>query len=234
MTTGRDPNGPGAPSSPAADPLKERLERLDTCAVSDALDKLGLGSVVSGLPRLAGNRRIAGRAVTVRLGVGSPRPGPVRHLGTTAIEAARPGDVIVVEQTSGVEAGCWGGILTLGAQLRGVAGVVADGPVRDIDEADGYGFPIYGRSSTARTARNRIVELATNEPVVIGGVTVSPGDYVLADRSAVVFVAAADIGRVLDAAEAIAAREAGIAAALRDGTPITEAMGANYEHMLKR
>lgn len=211
----------------------KRLARLDCCAVSDTLDKLKLGGVVSGLAQLSGSSRIAGRVVTVKLGVGTPPPGPVRHLGTTAIEAAQPGDVIVVEQRSGVEAGSWGGILSLGAQLRGVAGVVAEGPVRDIDEAIGYGFPVFGRGCTARTARGRIVELGTNVPIRVGDVAVSPGDYVIADRSGVIFIAAADIERVLGAGEALVAREAAIAAALRAGEPITKAMGANYENMLK-
>ncbi len=210
-----------------------RLARLDCCAVSDALDKLKLAGVVSGLPQLSGSGRIAGRAVTMRLGSGLPPPGPPRHLGTTAIESAQPGDIIVIEQKSGIEAGSWGGILALGAQLHGIAGVVADGPVRDIDEARGYGFPIFARSCTARTARGRIVELATNQPVEIGDVLVSPGDYVIADGSAVIFIGPNDIERVLAAAEAIAAREAAMAQALRAGQPITQVMGANYEHMLK-
>src|SRR5450830_500756 len=128
----------------------ERLSRLDCCAVSDALDKLELSGVVSGLPQLAGSGRIAGRAITMKLGIGTAPPGPTRHLGTTAIEAANPGDVIVVEQKSGVEAGSWGGILALGAKLRGVAGVVADGPVRDIDEAKSFDFPVFARACTAR------------------------------------------------------------------------------------
>ena len=210
-----------------------RLARLDCCAVSDALDKLKLTGVVSGLPQLSGSGRIAGRAVTMRAGVGSPPPGPPRHLGAICIESSKPGNIIVVEQKSGVEAGSWGGILTLGAQLRGVAGVIADGPVRDIDEAKGYGFPIFARGCTARTARGRIVELATNEPVEIGDVLVSAGDYVLADGSAVVFISPANIERVLEAAESVAAREAAMVGALRAGKPITEVMGANYEQMLK-
>lgn len=213
--------------------LVVRLARLDCCALSDALDKLKLTGVVSGLPQLSGAGRIAGRAVTMRAGTGAPPPGPPRHLGATAIEAAQPGDVVVVEQKSGVEAGSWGGILTLGAQLRGVAGVIADGPVRDIDEARGYGFPIFARSCTARTARGRIVELSSNAPVEIGDIQVHPGDYVVADGSAVVFIRPEHVEKVLEAAESIAAREAAMAAALRDGKPITEVMGASYEHMLK-
>jgi regulator of RNase E activity RraA len=69
--------------------------------------------------------------------------------------------------------------------------------------------------------------------VEIGDVVVSAGDYVIADGSAVIFIPPVHIERVLEAAESIAAREAAIASALRAGQPITEAMGANYEHMLK-
>jgi len=217
----------------ATDPDIERLSRLDCCAVSDALDKLKLPGAVTGLAQLSAPRRIAGRAVTVKLGVGSPPPGRMRHLGTAAVEASRPGDIIVVEQRSGVEAGSWGGILTLGAKLRGVAGVVADGPVRDIDEAKAHDFPIYARSCTSKTARGRIVELGTNVAIQVGDIEVRPGDYVIADGSAVVFIRPDDLPGVLEAAELIAAKEAAMAQALRSGRPIGEVMGANYELLLK-
>jgi regulator of RNase E activity RraA len=211
-----------------------RLRRLDCCAVSDALDRLKLGSVVSGVPQQSGDARIAGRAITLKLGVGTGPKGPARHLGTAAIEAAGPDDVIVIEQRSGVEAGSWGDLLTLGAKMKGVAGVVCDGPVRDIDEARAQSFAIFARMLTARTARGRIVELGTNVPILFETAKVDPGDYVIADRSAVIFIAAADIARVLAAAETIAAKEAVMAKALLAGEPISQVMAADYEQMLTR
>ncbi len=211
-----------------------RLRRLDACAVSDALDRLGLDGLESQVPQPSGNGRIAGAVVTLSVGTGSPPPGPPRHLGTAAVEAAGPEHVIVIEQSSGIDAGCWGGLLTLAAHLRGVAGVIADGPVRDMDEARGYGFPIFTRKLTARTARGRVVELGTNIPIRPWGHSVVPEDYVIADSSAVVFIAAAHIDQVLEAAEQIAARESSMAAALRAGAPPAAVMGGNYENMLKR
>nr|WP_145550189.1 RraA family protein [Variovorax boronicumulans] len=219
-----------------ADDFVKRLARLDCCAVSDAMDKLGLAGCVSGLEQRASTRRIAGRVVTYKLvpkGEAPTASGPPRHLGTTAIEAAQPGDIIAVEQRTGLDAGSWGGILSLAAKLRGVAGVIADGPVRDIDEARGYDFPIYCRSLTARTARGRVAEAFTNQPVTLGEITVHPGDYAIADASGVAFVHAQDIARVLDAAEAIAGREAAMARALLAGRPVGQIMGADYEHMLR-
>ena len=201
--------------------------------MSDALDRLNLPGVVSGVPQQSGSGRVAGAIITVKLGTGAPPPGPPRHLGTSAIEAGGPDHVIVVEQTTGIEAGSWGGLLTLAAKLRGIAGVIADGPVRDIDEAHGYGFPIFARALTARTARGRIVEKATNVPVTVWSMTVQPGDYALADRSAVIFISAEHIDRVLDAADDIATREAAMSKALLAGAPVSEVMGGKYEHMIE-
>ena len=155
-------------------------------------------------------------------------------MGTTAIESAGPDDIIVIEQRTGREAGSWGGLLSLGAKVRGVAGVVCDGPVRDIDEARGIDFPVFTRSFTARTARGRIVEQGTNVPVTFEGVRVEPGDYVLADNSAIILITAAEIERVLATAEDIVAREAAMARAIQAGTPISAVMGGAYEHMLAR
>jgi len=217
------------------DPFVQRLARFDCCTVSDALDKLNLTGTVTVLPQRSSTRRIAGRAITVKLVAKERAPaseGSPRHLGTTAIEAGGPGSVIVVEQRTGIEAGSWGGILSLAAKLRGIEGIVADGPVRDIDEARAYDLPIYARGLTARTARGRVAEAATNVDVCIDDVTVSPGDYVLADNSGVIFIRAADIEGVLAEAEEIAAREAAMAKALLRGQPVGTVMGANYENML--
>jgi 4-hydroxy-4-methyl-2-oxoglutarate aldolase len=206
---------------------------LDSCAVSDALDKLGLKGAVTGLHRFCTTQRIAGRVITVKLDRAEGRTS-TRHLCTAAIEAASPGDIIVVEQRTGIDAASWGGNLALGAKMRNVAGVIVEGPARDIDDCSRLDFPVFAREHTTRTARGRILEVATNEPITVGDVTVSPGDYVIADGSGVVFVAQADVARVLETAQAIMEREEAMAQALREGNPISKVMGANYETMLKK
>ena len=211
-----------------------RLAQLDACAVSDALDRLSLPGAVTGIQRLTTTRRISGRVITVKMGRDEGQPPASRHLGTTAIESAQPGDVIVMEQRTGIDAACWGGNLSLGAKLRQVAGVIVDGPARDIDEAREFDFSVFARSTTSRTARGRILEVGTNVPIIVGEVTVAPGDFVVADGSAVVFIAQGEVLRVLETAEAVAARERAMVAALREGTPISKVMGGDYETMLKR
>jgi 4-hydroxy-4-methyl-2-oxoglutarate aldolase len=213
----------------------QRLMQLDSCALSDALDQLSLLGCVTGLTPAATPTRIGGRVHTVSLAAGEGRAGQSRprHLCTTAIEACDAGEIIVIEQRTGIEAGCWGGMLSRGAVARRVAGVIADGLVRDVDEARQLGFAIFSRGYTARTARGRIHEAATDVPVQIADVIVHPGDYAFADSSAVIFVRPDHLGAVLNAAERIAARESVMVQRLAAGHAISEVLGADYEHMLK-
>jgi regulator of RNase E activity RraA len=213
--------------------LVERLRRLDSSAVSDALDALGRPGVVSGIPPLWSSGRIAGRVVPVRLvPVGEADP-PPHHLGAAAIEAGGPESVIVVDNSGRTEMGGWGGLLGRGAQARGIAGVVVDGACRDVDELAEIGFPVFARAATARTARGRVVECVTDE-ISVGGVGVRSGDLVLADRGAVVFLRAADADEAITAAEAIVARETVMADALGRGIPATSVLGADYEELIAR
>jgi regulator of RNase E activity RraA len=139
--------------------------------------------------------------------------------------------VIVVQHPGGRAAG-WGGILSLAATVRGIEGVVVDGPVRDVDEAASLGFPVFARSVTPVTARGRIAEADWNVPVAIDGCTVTPGDLVLADRSGVVFVPAARAAEIIAVAAQIAAREADMAAAVRGGAAVSQVMNSTYERLL--
>lgn len=211
-----------------------RLARLDACAISDALDQLALPPSVAGLIPQAARRRISGQVITVTLAAGKP-PGatPPRHLCTTAIDMAAPGQVIVVEQRTGIDCAGWGGILSNAARLRGLSGVIVEGPARDVDEAAEIGFPVYARVATARTARGRIHESATGQPITVGEVTVATGDWVVADGSGAAFVPADRIADVLTAAERIAAREGAMTKAVLAGHPVSSVMGGDYEHLLE-
>lgn len=212
--------------------LTLRLRMLDACAASDAMDAHGLDGVVYGLVELSSTRRIAGRANTVTLGPDDGRA-THRHLGTAAVDAGGPGCVIVIEHHARTDVAGWGGILSLGAHCSGIEGIVIDGACRDIDEARELGLPIYGRAGTPRTARGRIIELAFGEPVTICGITVSPGDYIIADGSGIVVIPLAYAETVIAGAEKIVAREKLMAEQVRAGRPIASVMGSSYEDMLK-
>jgi regulator of RNase E activity RraA len=213
--------------------IVKRLKQLDTPAVSDALDRLELPGRVTHLRRLTTEQRIAGQVLTVKLGTGEALEGSPRHLCTSAVEAANPGDILVIEQRSGVEAAGWGGILSNGAKVRGIAGIICDGPVRDVDESRDLNFPVFADRAVPTTARGRIVEEAFNEAVSVGDATVTPGDYVLADGSGICFLIAGRTEEILEVAEMVAKREALMTKAVLAGEPISQVMGADYEDMLR-
>src|SRR2546423_574091 len=128
--------------------LVARLSELDTCIVSDALDKLGLAGATHGLHRAWPCQRIAGRVVTVQLvPYDEATVASAPHLGARAIEAASPGDVIVIANDGRLEMAVWGGLLALGACSRGVAGTIVDGACRDVDENQELGYPVFARAA---------------------------------------------------------------------------------------
>lgn len=209
-----------------------RLEALDACALSDALDSLGIAGAVDGLFRRSTRKRIAGRVQTLRLSSSPPEGGSRQHLGTRSIEAATTTDIIVVEQRTGVGCACWGGVLANAALKKGVRGVIAEGPVRDVDEYEEIGFPVFARSTTPVTARGRIYEQSVNETIRVGEIDVAPGDYVIADGSGVVFVPETAVDEVIESAESIAEKERLMTRDVHAGVPVTRIMGTDYETML--
>jgi regulator of RNase E activity RraA len=213
--------------------FRARLGRLDTCIVSDALDKLGFTGVVPGLARLSTDSKITGPVLTVRLENANGRTAE-RHLCTAAIEAARPGEIIVIEHHSRSDCAGWGGILSRAAGMRKVAGVIVDGICRDIDESRELGFPVFGRGVLPITARGRVIETEFNKPVTIGSINVRPGDWVIADGSGVVFIAAENLQAVVEQAEKLVAREASLIADIEAGTPVSQVMSRTYEHMTRK
>ncbi|MFF3573943.1 RraA family protein [Nocardia jiangxiensis] len=219
------------PAASAAD-LAARLARLDTCVLSDALDILKLPGVVTGPAALWAGARLAGPAVTVKLAAGVFDAEQRRvHLGARAIERSEPGSVIVVDNAGRTEMGGWGGLLSLAAHRAGVAGVVLDGACRDVDEARELGFPVFARCGVPRTARRRVYEESTGEPVCIGGVTVAAGDFVVADGSGVVVLPRARVEEIIGEAERLAEREREMVARLTIGERVGVVLGGNYESM---
>lgn len=212
---------------------RERLSRLDTGVVSDAIDKLGFNGVVPGLMRLSTDTRVVGPVLTVRLDASKGRMAE-RPPCTAAVEAAQPGDVIVVEHHSRADCAGWGGILTRAAGKQKIAGAIVDGMCRDIDESRELGFPVFARGVLPVSGRGRMIETAFNSAVTIGPVTVRPGDWVIADGSGVVFISAENVDAVVAEAEIIAAREAELIADIEAGTPVSQVMSRTYEHMTRK
>jgi 4-hydroxy-4-methyl-2-oxoglutarate aldolase len=216
------------------EPIIERLAKLDTCAVSDGMDRLGLKGATYGVRPMWSCPKIVGRAVTMKIKpVGLEKP--KQHLGTAAIVAAQPGDVIVVDNGGRPDGSCWGGLLSLAAKTKGISGIVIDGACRDIDESRDLEFPVYARGALPMTARNRVMQESFNQEIQLAGVQVHPGDLVIADGSGVVVIPRSQEEEVVKEAEAVAATEARMADGIRQGMSVLEVLEKLcYEAMLTK
>ncbi|WP_370935029.1 RraA family protein [Amycolatopsis sp. cg13] len=200
------------------------LRGLDSCAVSDALDTLGLPGAVTALkPMWPAGTVLAGRVRTV---TAAPKAtvGPATHIATPLVAITEPDDVVVIDNHGRTDVSCWGGLLAEAAVRRGVAGVIVDGACRDVQESEALKLPVFARTAVPVSARGRIVQAAMDERIQIAGISVAPQDFVLADVNGVVFVAAADAERVIELAQRIAEREARMAEAVRSGRDVQEVM----------
>ncbi len=214
---------------------KKRLLALSTTNLADALDALGLKGATCGIrPMWEKVAKIAGRAVTLKLTAAGLTKSKT-HLGVMAIEAAEQGDIIVIDNGGRLDTSCWGGILANGAKMKGVAGIVVDGAVRDLDDIMDVDFPAYARGTVVATARGRIMEESTNAMIQFGGVQVRPGDVVMGDRSGVVIIPQEKLEEVLNKAEEFFAKEEAMVAEIRAGKSMLEVdTKYNYEKMLQK
>jgi regulator of RNase E activity RraA len=213
---------------------RNRLMKLSTTNVADALDALNLKGATYGIRPMWDNAgKVAGKAVTVKIAAAGLTKGK-NHLGVKAIEQAEPGDIVIIDNGGRLDTSCWGGILTTGAKMKGLSAVVVDGAVRDLDDSIEAGFPVYARGTVVATARGRIMEEATNIMIQFGGVQVRPGDMVMGDRSGVVIIPQEKVDEVLEKAEQLYAKEEQMVADIRAGMSMLEVDNKyNYEKMLK-
>lgn len=154
--------------------------------------------------------KVLGRALTIK---GSPGDNLMLH---QAISIAQPGDVLVATVDGYLEAGIWGEIATVAAQVRGIRGLVTDGAVRDVEQISRLGFPVFSRALSIKGTTKR-QKGVLNQPIAIAGVTVHPGDFVVGDADGVVIVPAAEVDAAIAKAHEIRQREEGFMARIKKG-----------------
>ena len=158
---------------------------------------------------------VAGPAVPVRC---TPGDNLAIHV---AVTRAEPGSVLVITVGDEPELGYWGEVLTTAAEVRGIAGLVIDGCVRDVDALAAHGFPVFS-AGIALTGATKDRPGSVGHPVVVGDAHIDPGDWIVGDVDGVVVVPHATLPDVLDAARARTEKEAGLFTALRAGKTTVE------------
>lgn len=168
--------------------LLARLQQLYVPAVADVLDDHGLWhQVMQDVLPLRENMSAAGIAYTA-LGIPERSTDKTIRLGARMIDELFPNAMAVVACSGDTTTGHWGELLTNGALARGGVGAVLDGGVRDSGAILELDFPVFCKFRSARDAKGRWNIVNMNEPVVCGGVKVSPEDIIFGDSDGVVVI----------------------------------------------
>ncbi|MCX5906723.1 MAG: RraA family protein, partial [Deltaproteobacteria bacterium] len=179
-------------------------------------------------PVIAG-KKIAGPAITLKYVPERITPAEAFHEKGKAKLAERdayaltePGDVVVIDGGGRAEISAMGGLSTLVAKKYGLAGNIVDSGVRDVAEMRSLDYPVWSRGITPITGKFRFEALQINGPVVCCGVSVSPGDLVVADDTGVVFIPQKLINEVLKRAIEASKKEETLTQAIQHGSSMEE------------
>ena len=218
---------PSTPASPG-DPLIAAFKSTYTASVSDAVEIVtGRNGTMRYDMKLMAGTNLVGRATT---SLAKPAP-PAQATAALAvkhsvemIDEAKPGDVGVIVMEGTLDIAAMGNLMATAAVERGMAGMVLDGAIRDMWDIRRMGLTIYARSKSPRTAVGHYATVAKNVPVECGGVTVRPGDIIVADEDGVVVVPQDRAADVLKEAQSIDARESGMYPFIRQFKSLQEAV----------
>lgn len=222
---------PYIPQSADDKDIVDAFARLDTPAVSDALDKLGLHGQALGIMPLSDYAApVVGPAFTVRY---VPAAMPAGTVGDFIDDVAE-GDVIVLDNGGRIDCTVWGDIMTQYAGLKGIGATVIDGVCRDVSRALDDVYPMFSRGRFMRTGKDRVQVDEVGGTVSIGTVRVVARDIVVADASGVVIIPRERALEVAEVAREIEAVEQAIRSELDTGASLTEAREKLGYHLLQR
>jgi 4-hydroxy-4-methyl-2-oxoglutarate aldolase len=161
-----------------------RASRLDTPALSDALDKLGINGQCHGIVPVQRAFQMTGRAWTLQYGPAGRPSGTVGDY----IDGIEAGVVVVLDNRGRTDMTVWGDILTEVAHRRRVGGTLINGVNRDSAKCVELNYPVFSRGVYMRTGKDRTQVEAIGVPIEVGGVRVAPGDIVRGDCDGVVII----------------------------------------------
>jgi 3-hexulose-6-phosphate synthase / 6-phospho-3-hexuloisomerase len=162
------------------DEIRDILMHVSAPNVTDAMHRKGS---MTGVFSLCGNVKMVGRAITVQTFAGDWAK-PVE-----SIDVAKPGDVLVINNDGGTHVAPWGELATLSCIQKGVAGVVIDGAVRDVDDIRAMKFPLYAKAIVPNAGEPKGMG-EINAEIQCCGQLVKPGDWIIGDESGVVVIPA--------------------------------------------
>ena len=170
-------------SAKISDDILKEAAKISAATMHEAAGKIG--AIPSYLKPIAKGMKICGRAYPVK------GPSGCNLWLHRALAKAEPGDVLIADVGDNPEFGYWGDVMGTSAMARGIVGLVIDGCVRDADELEEMGFPVFSSGRCIR-GTEKLFDGAGSlaEPITIGEITINHGDLVLGDEDGLVIIPA--------------------------------------------
>ena len=196
--------------------ILEEFKSIATTLISDAMNRTNV--MKASIKPIVENIRIAGNAVTAKCIVGD------NLMTHQALYLAEAGDILVIDGKGYTDKSIWGGIQTEVSMKRGIAGVVIDGAIRDVQEVKRLKYPVFC-SGVVPAGPHKGWGDSINVPIQCGGVPVHPGDIIVGDDDGVVVVPLREAEEILKKAKDLIEVERGWKKKLDEGKTTLEAIG---------
>ena len=213
-----------------------QLAAVSTATITMVLLKHGLRNIWlrGARPLRSGQPRMVGRAFTMRFlpareDLATPESLASGRSTRAAIEEMPAGSVVVVDAMATLDAGVFGDILCARMKIRGVAGLVTDGVVRDIAGVLATDLPVWCQGTAAPPSVCGLTFVGWQQPVACGGVAVFPGDVIVADDDGAVVIPQSLVGAVIAAGAEQERLEAWIMQEVARGVPLLGLYPPNAE-----
>jgi 4-hydroxy-4-methyl-2-oxoglutarate aldolase len=197
--------------APPDDPIIAGFKRTYAASVADAVELVtGKRGFMSHDMKVVSGGNMVGRAVTSLVRPAPPEkatPALSTKHSVEMIDNAKPGEVGIIVMEGTLDIAAMGNLMATAAVVRGMAGMVLDGAARDVPDLRKMGLTVYARSTSPATAVGRYATVARNVPVECAGVTVRPGDIIVANEDGVVVVPQEHAEAILKKCQEIDERE---------------------------
>lgn len=207
----------------------EILSKLDTCSISDAMDRLGVECCLLDIKPVVKGKQICGRAFTVHYVPCGMTKGTVGDF----LDDVEPGEIVVIDNDGRTDCTVWGDLMSITAAKKGVGGTVIDGVCRDVPTIYKLEYPIFTKGYYMRTGKDRVEVDGINIPVSVSGIRINPQDVIKGDDSGVLVIPQELVARVVEIAEEIENKESIIVAELNQGAGLREARAKVKYHGLQ-
>ncbi len=198
------------------------LKSFSTCTLSDALDLLGIQGVITGISPIVEGTKLIGPVVTVKEITGEKGSFSLEDFNVGSIIEIAKRDHVIFFDLEGEPISTWGELATRAAMKKGIAGVVVNGGVRDVEEIKRLKFPVFARHRVPTSGKTRVKIVFINKPIKCKDILIQPDDIIVGDSNGILILPSARVLEIFEKAKELNEKEKRFEVEIEKGASFTE------------